>query len=124
MLLAIIRLLQSCLQSLLPWIAISSHPRRSYKHLQPVNRKDHCYTQQKPEWLKHEIIRLNAHMPQAGCRTIADICNRRFAALRQVSVGKTFVHEVLQRYEYEIQILRRNYSGPIRQDRNQSSLRL
>ena len=46
-------------------------------------------------------------MPQAGCRTIADICNRRFAASRQVSVGKTYVHYILQRHDYEIQILRR-----------------
>ncbi|MEO8333242.1 MAG: integrase core domain-containing protein [Gallionella sp.] len=47
-------------------------------------------------------------MPQAGCRTIADICNRRYAASRQITVGKTYVHQVLQRHEYEIQILRRD----------------
>lgn len=47
-------------------------------------------------------------MPQAGCRTIADICNRRFATSRQITVGKTFVYETLQRHAYEIQILRRN----------------
>ncbi|HUW25908.1 MAG TPA: hypothetical protein VMW07_05200 [Gallionella sp.] len=59
--------------------------------------------------------------------TIADICNRRYAASRNcervaaqqrgthrrtpcgcVTVGKTYVHQVLQQHEYEIQILRRN----------------
>ncbi|MDO8311878.1 MAG: integrase core domain-containing protein [Sideroxyarcus sp.] len=40
-------------------------------------------------------------------RTIADLCNRRFAASRKVTVGKTYVHQTLQRHDYEIQILRR-----------------
>jgi hypothetical protein len=73
---------------------------------QPID--NHRYSTQKPEWLKHEIIRLKARMPQAGCRTISDICNRRFAASRKVTVGKTYVHQVLQNHEYEIQIQRRN----------------
>lgn len=46
-------------------------------------------------------------MPDAGCRTIAELCNRRHAA-RRVSVGKTYIHQVLQRHDYEIQILRRH----------------
>jgi transposase InsO family protein len=51
---------------------------------------------------------VTAIMPQAGCRSIAGICNRRFAASRKITVGKTYVHQVLQQHDYEIKILRRN----------------
>jgi transposase InsO family protein len=81
-------------------------PRRHPSIRQIENRKQH-YSQHKPEWLKQEIIRLKARMPQAGCRTISDICNRRFTASRNISIGKTSVHRILQRHQYEIQILRR-----------------
>ena len=84
-----------------------SYLRRSNKLSLAVGR-NHYHSPQKPEWLKVEIIRLKALMPQAGCRTIADICNRRFAASRQVTIGKTYVHQLLQRHRYEIQILRRH----------------
>ena len=108
-LLMIIGLLQSSIQRFLPWFFAPSYLRRSHKLLQPASGLNHRYTPQKPEWLKQEILRLKAHMPQAGCRAIADICNRRFAASRKVTVGKTFVHQILQRHEYEIQILRRKF---------------
>lgn len=77
------------------------------KRIAPTDKRKHHHSTQKPEWLKQEIIYLKARMPQAGCRTITDICNRRFAAARKVTVGKTYVHRVLQRHDYEIQILRR-----------------
>lgn len=73
----------------------------------PTVKHNHRYSPQKPDWLKHEIIRLKAVMPLAGCRTISDICNRRFTVSRKVTVGKTFVHETLRRHDYEIQFLRR-----------------
>lgn len=106
-LLAIIELLQSCVQRILLWFFAPSRPCYGYK-LPHSTGDNHHHSPQKPEWLKHEIIRLKALMPQAGCRTIADICNRRFAASRKVTVGKTFVHQTLQRHDYDIQILRRN----------------
>ncbi len=108
MLLAIIGLLQSHLQYLAHWVRI---PHRQYyngKRVAPINKRNHHYSQHKPEWLKQEILCLKARMPHAGCRSIADICNRRFAATRKVTVGKTYVHQILQRHDYEIQILRRN----------------
>jgi transposase InsO family protein len=107
LLLTIIELLQSCAQRVLPWLFAPSRPRHGHK-LPHSTGDNHRHSPQKPEWLKHEIIRLKALMPQAGCRTIADICNRRFAASRKVTVGKTFVHQILQRHGYEIQILRRS----------------
>jgi len=60
----------------------------------------------KPVWVKDEIIRLKALMPDAGCRKIAAVFNRRFAKHRNVSVGKTFVSTVIRKHLYEIQILR------------------
>ena len=105
-LLAIIELLQSWAQRIRPWL-VPLRARRGYK-LPPSVGACHFHSPQKPEWLKSEIVRLKAVMPQAGCRTIADICNRRFAASRNVTVGKTFVHQTLQRHDYEIQVLRRS----------------
>ena len=64
-------------------------------------------TQAKPPWVVREIIRLKALMPDAGCRSIANIFNRRFAVSRKMTVGKTFVANIIRRYRYEIEILRR-----------------
>jgi transposase InsO family protein len=106
-LLAIIEFLYLCIHRFLDSMRISHRPHCRCARIAPIDKRNHHYSQQKPEWLKREIIQLKACMPKAGCRTIADICNRRFAAARKVTVGKTFVHETLQRHEYEIQILRR-----------------
>jgi hypothetical protein len=46
-------------------------------------------------------------MPEAGCRRIADSFNRRFAAKRRITVGKTFVFEFLRKQRYEVEVLRR-----------------
>lgn len=108
MLLAITKLLQTFIQHILLLFAAPLSFRHGYKKLHPADRNNHRHSKQKPEWLKAEIIRLKATMPQAGCRSIADICNRRFAASRKVTVGKTYVHQILQQHCYEIQILRRN----------------
>ena len=65
-------------------------------------------SQRKPAWVKHELMRLKALMPVAGCRTLADMFNRRFAASRNMTVGKTFVSDVIREHRYEIQIMRKN----------------
>lgn len=59
-------------------------------------------------------------MPDAGCRRIAATFNRRFACLKQMTVGKTFVHAVIRDHEYEIQVLRRKIKNawPRRVPRN------
>jgi transposase InsO family protein len=53
-----------------------------------------------------EIVRLKAENAAAGCRTLAHLFNRHFAA-RGMTVGKTFVHDLIRRQQYEIEILRR-----------------
>jgi transposase InsO family protein len=68
-------------------------------------------TQAKPAWVVREIVRLKALMPDAGCRSLALIFNRRFAshadARRRMTVGKSFVADSLRKYHYEIEIARR-----------------
>lgn len=64
-------------------------------------------SQRKPAWVVREIIRLKALMPDAGCRTIANIFNRRYTADRKMSVGKSFVADTLRRNRYEIVVQRR-----------------
>jgi len=57
----------------------------------------------KPAWVRREIIRLKALTSDAGtCRVIAHIFNRRFAAKRKMTVGKTFVAEVIRKHQYDI----------------------
>lgn len=107
-LLALAECLYLHIQRLVQWVSISHRPYYRCMRIAPIDKHNHRYSPQKPDWLKHEIIRLKAHMPQAGCRTIADICNRRFAASRKITVGKTYVHETLQRHAYEVLILCRN----------------
>jgi hypothetical protein len=46
-------------------------------------------------------------MAEVGCRTIANVFNRRFAEDRQMTVSKTFVNEIVRKHKYEIQILRK-----------------
>lgn len=55
----------------------------------------------------HEIIRLKALIPGISCRNIANIFNRRYAASRKMTVGRTFVSETLRRHRYEIEMMRR-----------------
>ncbi len=64
-------------------------------------------TPPKPAWVRKEVIRLKALMPEAGCRAIADSFNRRFAAKRRMTVGKTFVSELVRQHRYEIDVVRR-----------------
>lgn len=66
-----------------------------------------CRTPVKPAWVTQEIIRLKALMSDAGCRTLANIFNRRYAASRTMTVGKSFVADTVRRHQYEIQVMRR-----------------
>jgi putative transposase len=61
----------------------------------------------KPAWVRKELIRLKALMPGTGCRGLADIFNRLFFSKRRMTVGKTFVSELLRKHRYEIEVARR-----------------
>lgn len=46
-------------------------------------------------------------MPHAGCRALADTFNRRLSAKQRMTVGKTFVSDVIRKHRYEVDIVRR-----------------
>ena len=65
-------------------------------------------TRRKPKWVRQEVIRLKALMPDTGtCRVIETLFNRRFARKRNMTVGRTFVSEVIRAHRYEIDVERR-----------------
>lgn len=72
-----------------------------------VEARAFCRTRAKPEWVKHEVLRLKALMPHDGCRKIADIFNRRFEEARKMTVGKTYVSNTIRKHYHEILLLRR-----------------
>jgi putative transposase len=61
----------------------------------------------KPKWVKTEVIRLKALMPQPGCRTIAHHFNRRWKSRRQMTVSKTYVADTCRHHQYLILTARR-----------------
>lgn len=61
----------------------------------------------KPPWVTREVIRLKALMAHDGCRKIADTFNRLYAHDRKMTIGKTFVADVLREHHYAILDLRR-----------------
>ncbi|MCL2101728.1 MAG: hypothetical protein FWH22_08460 [Fibromonadales bacterium] len=73
---------------LLAAIALLRKKQRLIFRKQKHSRKS-CRGLPKPEWVKREVIRIKTHVPNAGCRHVADIFNRRFAAEKGVTVGKT-----------------------------------
>ena len=105
----LVRLLTMCSHCLW-WLA-----RWRYRQA-PARRRTHCvvpvaphkiFAQPKPKWVKHEVIRLKALMPEAGCRTLAHHFNRRWQSRRQMRVSKTYVAELCQRQQYLIYEARR-----------------
>ena len=63
--------------------------------------------QPKPKWVRQEVIRLKALMPQAGCRMIAHHFNRRWTHQRKMTVSKTYVADTVRRHQYRILQARR-----------------
>lgn len=60
----------------------------------------------KPPWVIREVIRLKALMPDDGCRTLAEVFNRRFEDARDMTVRKTFVSNVVRKHQYAIHVAR------------------
>ncbi|HYU27880.1 MAG TPA: hypothetical protein VEK83_02525, partial [Gemmatimonadales bacterium] len=62
----------------------------------------------KPTWVRREVIRLKALMREAGtCRAIEKTFNRRFARKKHMTVGRTFVNELIRRHRYQIELEQR-----------------
>jgi transposase InsO family protein len=65
-----------------------------------------AFTPPKPPWVRREILRLKALLPDHGCRKIANTFNHLHRR-RDETVGKSFVAAVLKGQEQEILRLRR-----------------
>ena len=89
-------------------IANTSHPPRH--PMQP-----------KPKWVKQEVVRLKALMPQAGCRTIAHTFNRQWKSRRLMTVSKTYVADTCRKHHYLIyearRMLKHTVPRPMRRNR-------
>ncbi|MEO7065615.1 MAG: integrase core domain-containing protein [Rhodanobacter sp.] len=80
-------------------------PLQRYGHrIEPLPRPLHSRT--KPAWVRKELIALAARAPSLGCRTLADIFNRRHA-VDGTTVGKSFVSDLLRKRQADIQLQRR-----------------
>lgn len=104
-----VRVLMRCLLVLRQFLSwLHRRARRRWSHTggqaSPFRR---VFAQPKPKWVTHEIIRLKALMPHAGCRTIAHYFNRRWAARRGMTVSKTYVADMCRKQQYRILEARR-----------------
>jgi len=54
-----------------------------------------------------ELVCLKACLPDAGCRRVADVFNRCFAAKRKITVSKSYVAYVLMRERYAVEAERK-----------------
>ncbi len=72
-----------------------------WKKSQSVYNSKYVGFQAKPKWVTKEVIRLKAHIPNAGCRKIAHVFNRLYS-YKGITVGKTYVNDVIRKYHYEI----------------------
>jgi transposase InsO family protein len=89
------------------WLApgpSASHGRR--KLIPDTEPEFRVINTPKPPWVREELLRMKAQMPEASCRFLATTFNRRFSVSRQMSVGKTYVAEMLKQHAYEVQVLR------------------
>ena len=94
-----------CLRWFLQWLMRPS-PRR-WTRASASSGPRRFRAMPKPKWVRNDVIRLKALMPQAGCRTIAHHFNRRWAARRDMTVSKTYVADLCRRHQYLIDEARR-----------------
>jgi transposase InsO family protein len=61
----------------------------------------------KPDWVRCEVLRLKALVPEAGSRTIGALFNRLYASRRRMTVSKSYVAYTVRDHRHEIELLRR-----------------
>ncbi len=61
----------------------------------------------KPPWVHEEVLRLKALMPHNGCRKISIVFNHLHQHRRKMTVGRTFVANVLRQRQHELIAIRR-----------------
>ena len=103
------RLLTWCLQllrQLVLWFQRQEQRRGPHTPAQTAPPR-RVFAPPKPKWVRYDVIRLKALMPEAGCRTIAHYFNRRWQSQRQMTVGKSYVACTLKKHHYLILEARR-----------------
>jgi putative transposase len=91
---------------LLNTLTLTSMRRRQHR-LYRVTQLPRFRMYPKPKWVRNEVIRLKALLPESGCRTIAHHFNRQWAAKRQMTVSKTYVADTCRKHRYLIYEARR-----------------
>jgi transposase InsO family protein len=88
---------------------VQQHPKACHRIFRDQSPRTcrRVFARPKPKWVKTEIIRLKALMPDTGCRTIAHHFNRRWQQRRQMTVSKTYVADMCRRHQYLIYEARR-----------------
>lgn len=96
-------------QIIIAWIFHQpGQPRRHYRRTPEAGAASAIRrSRAKPAWVKREVLRLKALMPDGTCRKIKDCFNQRFECSRRMTVGKTYVSETIRKHCYEIQVLRK-----------------
>jgi putative transposase len=84
----------------------SRPPRRGRTNKPPTGPNGYRF-QPKPPWVRGEVLRLKALLPQAGVRTLASTFNQLHASQRKTTVGKSYVANVLRGSQEEVMRLRR-----------------
>lgn len=79
---------------------VRSHGRRRKPAIAHKNNR-------KPDWVVAAVINLRAHQPKQGMGTLAQTFNRLYAASRNVTVSKSYVHYTVRRHQLEIEQERR-----------------
>ena len=104
---------------LLQWFS-NLQPRSGFRARTKTAAAPGRGTIRKPDWARRELMCLKALMPKASCRMIASVFNRRFARKRGMTVGKTFVSELIREHLHEIAFLKRRIKNakPKRVPRN------
>ena len=89
------------------WLGRTSHQPRGRRRQASGPLPHPVFARPKPKWVRNDVIRLKALMPQTGCRTIAHHFNRRWVARREMTVSKTYVADICRRHQYLIYEARR-----------------
>lgn len=88
----------------------SSPTRAAYPARRIDPARAGCRARRKPAWVLRQLVLLQAHLPNAGCRLIALTFNRVFAH-REVSVSKSYVHRVLRQNAHAVAEARKAIRG-------------
>ncbi len=81
-------------------------PHHGRRRAATVEAVVHHHRIPKPEWVRLEIIRLKALMPECGCRKVAETFNR-VNVHRDMTVGKSYACSVIRKHRYEIEAQRK-----------------